>query len=100
MSNRITLARTPVLALTVAAACAAALPAHAGEKTASKQENIGVASGLVVGALAGGPFGAVIGAATGAWLGDRYHRQRVENHALTAELSESNLERGKLKNTL
>lgn len=77
--------RAPILALTIATACAAGLPAHAAEQPASKQENIGVSTGLVVGALAGGPFGAVFGAAAGAWLGDRYHRQMVENRRLNLE---------------
>jgi outer membrane protein OmpA-like peptidoglycan-associated protein len=100
MNVRIIHTKAPALALTVAAACAAALPAHSAEQAASKQENIGVTSGLVVGALAGGPFGAVFGAAAGAWLGDRYHKQAVENHALTRQLAQSDSERGKLDNSL
>lgn len=48
---------------------------------ASKEENIGVGSGAVVGGLAGGPVGIIIGAAIGAKLGDNAHRksQRIEN---------------------
>jgi outer membrane protein OmpA-like peptidoglycan-associated protein len=63
---------------------------------ASKQENIGVFTGLAVGAAAAGPIGAMVGMVAGAWLGDRYHRQAVANHdlaadnrALTANLSRS-----------
>src|SRR5437016_5046592 len=83
-----------------ATACAATLPAHATDTAASRQENVGVASGLVVGALAGGPFGAVFGAAAGAWLGDRYHRQKTQNSTLAAQLDSSNEERDRLKLTL
>ena len=91
--------RAPALGLTLAAACAAALPVHAQERaasTASKQENIGVVSGLAVGAAAGGPFGAVIGAAAGAWLGDRYHRQSTESVTLATDLSKSESQRKEL----
>ncbi|HVS76653.1 MAG TPA: OmpA family protein, partial [Steroidobacteraceae bacterium] len=48
-------------------------------------ENIGVFTGLAVGAAAGGPIGAMVGMVAGAWLGDRYHRQSVANHALAAD---------------
>ena len=80
------------LGITVAAMSFAALPASAdqataagGQRAASKQENIGVFTGLAVGAAAGGPVGAVVGMVAGAWLGDRYHRQSAENHALAAQ---------------
>src|SRR3979490_3096570 len=74
--------RNRSIALAVAAACVTALPVHAEEtvtvrQPASKQENIGVVTGLAVGAAAGGPVGAIVGAAAGAWLGDRYHKQAV-----------------------
>jgi outer membrane protein OmpA-like peptidoglycan-associated protein len=55
----------------------------------SKKENIGVATGLLVGAAAGGPVGAVFGAAAGAWVGDRWHRTDVERDRLAAELTKS-----------
>ncbi len=86
--------RARTLGLTLAAACAASLPVHAQEHAAaSKQENIGVATGLTVGAVAGGPVGAIIGAAAGAWLGDRYHKQQVKNAGLATDLSKSETER-------
>ena len=44
-----------------------ATSAMAGE--ASRQENIGVGSGAVVGAMAGGPVGFVVGAAIGSTFG-------------------------------
>jgi outer membrane protein OmpA-like peptidoglycan-associated protein len=98
-SNR----RAAAIALAVAA-CATGLPAQAAEQSSkqpsSKQESIGVASGLTVGALAGGPFGAVIGAATGAWLGGKYHKQKQENQALTADLAHDRAERARLSGIL
>lgn len=92
--------RIPAIALAVAATCAVSLSAGAAEKAASKQENIGVASGLAIGALAGGPIGAVIGAAAGALLGDRYHRQAATNVELEAGLTESNMDRARLRSSL
>ena|SRR6185437_6884544 len=80
------------LGITLAAMSLAALPASAaqataagGQQAASKQENIGVFTGLAVGAAAGGPIGAMVGMVAGAWLGDRYHRESTANHALTAQ---------------
>ena len=72
------------LGLTLVATSVVALPVYAQvdsstapTKKASKQENIGVLTGLGVGAAAGGPVGAIIGAAAGAWIGDRYHKKEV-----------------------
>jgi outer membrane protein OmpA-like peptidoglycan-associated protein len=91
MSVWTTKLRGPALGLTLASALAVTGPAQAAEQAAkpSKQQNIGMVSGLTVGALAGGPFGAVIGAATGAMLGDRYHKQSEEKATLAADLSQS-----------
>jgi outer membrane protein OmpA-like peptidoglycan-associated protein len=100
MSIRITKYRGPALGLTLAAALAALSPVHAAERPASKQENIGVATGFAVGAAAGGPIGAIVGAATGALMGDRYHKKEVERSALASNLDASESERGKLKNEL
>jgi outer membrane protein OmpA-like peptidoglycan-associated protein len=101
MSTWTTKFRKTALTLTIAAAVAASLPAQAQEKQkASKQENIGVVSGLTVGAVAGGPVGAIIGAATGAWLGDRYHRQEVKNKELAVDLGDSEQERMELANNV
>jgi len=91
------------IALAVAVACAAALPVHAATstvtvqteqssskpKSASKQENIGIVTGLAVGAAAGGPIGAVIGAAVGAWTGDRYHKQLVAHETERTRLAQN-----------
>lgn len=103
MSVWTTKLRGPAIGLTVAAALAIAAPAHAGEgvkKGGSKQESIGMVSGLTVGALAGGPFGAVIGAATGALLGDKYHRQAADKAALAANLSEVKASQTRLEGDL
>ena len=92
---------TAAIALAVGAACAATLPAQAAQQQpSSRQESIGVASGLTVGALAGGPFGAVIGAAAGAWLGGKYHKQKEDNEALTADLAQGHAERSRLSGSL
>ena len=101
--------RGPVLAGVVAATLAASAAAGASEspgggaeqstpppKVASKQENIGVVSGLAIGAAAGGPIGAIAGAAAGAWIGDRYHRQLSARKQLAEELSQSEAERQRL----
>ena len=72
MSVWTTKLRTPAFGLALASTLIVAGPLQAAESAksgSSKQENIGVVSGLTVGALAGGPIGAVIGAATGAFGG-------------------------------
>src|SRR5215470_9206590 len=85
----------------VAAAIVTALPAHAEDTvtvqhSASKHENIGVVSGLAVGAAAGGPIGAIVGAAAGAWIGDRYHKQIVARNEMAADLDKSEHDRTRL----
>jgi outer membrane protein OmpA-like peptidoglycan-associated protein len=106
--------RTGALGLALVSTCVATLPAYAQEGTresdkgsttqviqahkegASKQENIGLVTGLAVGAAAGGPIGAIVGAAAGAWVGDRYHKQEVKKKELAANLSQSELQRAGL----
>jgi len=104
MSNLSNKVRVGTVGITVAAMSLAALPAsavmpstngappatrshEAGNATGqpSRQENIGVFTGLAVGAAAAGPVGAMVGMIAGAWLGDRYHRQSVANHGLAAQ---------------
>jgi outer membrane protein OmpA-like peptidoglycan-associated protein len=67
-----------------------------GAGAASRETNVGVFTGLAVGAAAGGPLGAVVGAAAGGWLGDRYHRERDSRNALSADLARSESERTRL----
>ena len=93
--------RTGALGLTLVSTCVVALPVYAQDSVtvttprekASKQENIGVISGLAIGAAAGGPVGAIFGAAAGAWIGDRYHKKEVANNALKSDLSDSEAQR-------
>src|SRR5579862_3892391 len=90
MSTLATKVRARTLGLTLAAACAASLPVYALQQTqqqrtpASKQENIGVVTGIVVGALAGGA------------IGEHYHKQQIKNATLTGDLSKSETERATL----
>lgn len=94
--------RGPALGLTLISALTVAAPSHAAERAngGSKQQDIGVLSGLTVGALAGGPFGAVIGATAGALLGDRYHQQAKEKQTLAADLSQTQADRTRLQGDL
>jgi outer membrane protein OmpA-like peptidoglycan-associated protein len=97
MSVWTTKLRGPALGLTLGAALIVAVPAQAAEKQkSSKPENIGVMSGLVIGAFAGGPVGAIVGAASGAILGERYHRKDVKNAELSANLVKSEQEKTRL----
>jgi len=105
--------RTGALGLAFVSTCVATLPAYAQDgsgsttqviqghkEAASKQENIGVVTGLAVGAAAGGPIGAIVGAAAGAWVGDRYHKQEVKKKALAADLSQSEAQRASLSQSV
>lgn len=56
---------------------------------ASRQENIGVGTGAIVGAAAGGPVGLIIGAAIGAKIGDTMHQKDVEIDTLSTSLDQS-----------
>jgi outer membrane protein OmpA-like peptidoglycan-associated protein len=84
--------------------CLTGLPALAGvagdadapEARPSRQQNIGFATGVTVGAVAAGPLGALVGAAAGAWLGDRYHRQQQSAATLSADLGKSEAQRAQL----
>jgi len=83
----------------------AALPAYAGQATdergeGSKQSDVGVVTGLTVGALAAGPFGAVVGAGAGALIGERFHRQAKARQALARDLKRSEAERARLSETV
>jgi len=111
--------RVSAVSLSIAVAVAASLAARADEpklieqqisapkdngqppvRKASKQESIGVVSGLAVGAVAAGPIGAIVGAAAGGWLGDRYHRQEVAKQALAQQLDKSEADRGQLEHNV
>jgi outer membrane protein OmpA-like peptidoglycan-associated protein len=83
-----------------ATACLAGTPLWAGTDTApdsnAKSEDIGIVTGLAVGAAAGGPVGAMIGAAAGGLMGDRYHRQKRAAKTLSEDLGRSEAERTRL----
>lgn len=84
------------------AAVLAGLPAWAAgapsgpQDDKGKAEDIGVVTGLAVGAAAGGPVGALIGAAAGGLMGDRYHRQKQAAAELNSDLGTSEAERARL----
>jgi outer membrane protein OmpA-like peptidoglycan-associated protein len=67
---------------------------------ASKEENVGISSGLVIGALAGGPVGAIIGAAIGAKFGDTMHKKSDTIDALYGSLDETRSDVASLENDL
>jgi outer membrane protein OmpA-like peptidoglycan-associated protein len=106
--------RGTVVVFGVACAVAAALPCVAGDTpavtdtvvvhskstSAPAEENIGFVSGLAIGAVAGGPVGAMVGGIAGALMGEHYHKQKVANHELAADLSGSNAEKAKLTQTV
>ena len=62
--------------------------ASAAEGGASREENIGVGTGVVIGALAGGPVGAFVGAAIGAKLGDSFSEKSARFDLLDAEVKQ------------
>jgi outer membrane protein OmpA-like peptidoglycan-associated protein len=97
-------ARRSTLGLT-AAALVAGLPAWAATPAdpppdVRKAQNIGIATGLAVGAAAAGPFGAVLGAAAGGLLGDHYQRQKRTAAELSSDLGRSEAERARLNDSL
>ena len=83
-----------------AGACLIGAPVWAGTDTGpdrdAKAEDIGIVTGLAVGAAAAGPIGAVIGAAAGGLMGDHYTRQKQTAQALSSDLGKSEAERARL----
>jgi flagellar motor protein MotB len=76
------------LTAVVAIGLATATPL-AAQAASSKQENIGVGAGALIGAAAGGPVGLIVGAAFGASIGSRFHDNSVEIESLSASLDRS-----------
>ena len=66
-----------------------ALAPAAAQAGGSKQENIGIGSGAIIGAAAGGPVGLIIGAAIGAGIGDKMHQKSSEIESLAVSLQQS-----------
>ncbi len=82
-----------------ALACLSGAPVRAGTTgpdSNAKAEDIGIFTGLAVGAAAAGPVGALIGAAAGGLMGDRYSREKQTAQALGADLGKSEAERARL----
>jgi outer membrane protein OmpA-like peptidoglycan-associated protein len=81
--------RNTIIAVIAAASILFAAPSQAAGKS-SRQENIGVGSGAVIGALAGGPVGLVIGAALGAKVGHTMHEKNEQIVRLQESVDDSN----------
>ncbi len=60
---------------TITLATILALGSQTASAAASREENISVGSGAVIGVLAGGPVGLIIGAAIGAKVGETIHEK-------------------------
>lgn len=56
----------------------------------SREENMGVGSGAVIGAIAGGPFGFIIGAAIGAKVGDTMRQKNESIDSISVSLDNAN----------
>ena len=83
---------TGIIAVLAAGTASAANP--------SKEENIGVGTGVIVGAVAGGPVGALLGAAIGAKLGDSFHRRGEQVEALDSDLRQTQAASASLRRDL
>lgn len=69
-------------------ACFAVSSAFAAE-SASREEHVGVGSGVVIGAVVGGPVGAILGGAIGAKLGEVFARRKEQVVELAGDLEGS-----------
>ena len=69
-------------------------------ESASREENVGVGAGVVVGAVIGGPPGAIIGGAIGAKLGDVFGKRKKEVARLGSELDGSQRRVGELERSV
>jgi len=66
-----------------------ALSTQTVNAAASKEENVGIGTGAVIGVLAGGPVGFIIGAVLGAKIGDTLHNKSEEIEAFEKSLQNS-----------
>ena len=80
--------RNKIIAVVAAASILFTVPSQAAGKS-SRQENIGVSSGAVIGALAGGPVGLFIGAALGAKIGDTMYQKNERIERLQGSVNDS-----------
>lgn len=65
------------------------LCAQTASAAASKEENVGIGAGAIIGAAAGGPVGFFIGASLGAMLGDSFHNKSERIDDLNGSLQAS-----------
>ena len=66
-----------------------ALSTQTVNAAASKEENVGIGTGAVIGVLAGGPVGFIIGAVLGAKIGDTLHNKSEEIETFEKSLQSS-----------
>jgi outer membrane protein OmpA-like peptidoglycan-associated protein len=81
--------RTAIIATVTAVSVLLSVPATAAEKS-HRNQNIGVSSGAVIGAIAAGPIGAIVGATIGAKVGDEFDNKNVEIASLESDVDRSN----------
>ena len=81
--------RTIIIAAVTALSVLLSVPATAAEKS-HRNQNIGVSSGAVIGAIAAGPIGAIVGATIGAKVGDEFDNKNVEIASLESDVDLSN----------
>lgn len=74
---------------TIATVAILAFATQTASAAASKEENIGIGSGAIIGAIAGGPIGFIIGAAIGAQLGDTMNSKSERIDTLQESLQDS-----------
>ena len=81
--------------ISIIAITAVSLAGPAAAASASKEENIGVGSGALIGAVAGGPVGLFVGATIGAVVGDKMHEknERIADLQGSADAANSTVAR-------
>lgn len=81
--------RTIIIAAVTVVSVLLSVPATAAEKS-HRNQNIGVSTGAVIGAIAAGPIGAIVGATIGAKVGDEFDDKNVEIADLQSDVGQSN----------
>lgn len=74
---------------TITSVAILALITQTASAAASKEENVGVGTGALIGVLAAGPVGLIVGAAFGAKIGDTMHNKSDRIDTLQGSLQES-----------
>lgn len=91
--------RNLVIAIAVVPTLLFSVAATAAEKS-HRNQNIGVSSGAVIGAVAAGPIGAIVGAAIGAKVGDTFDDKNVQIASLESEVDTSSGRTARLEREL